>query len=97
VISIFATGGGEAAPGLADGQTVGGTVPVTSLPVSVFFDIGLGDDGPPALQAEVQYAGGSVGSVAGLLQVNVRVPADAKVTGDNVPFRFDHWFSMDGL
>ena len=86
VISIFGTGGGEAAPGLADGQIIGGTLPMTSLPVSVFFDIGLGDDGPPALQAEVQYAGGSVGSVAGLLQVNVRVPADAKVTGDIVPF-----------
>ena len=32
------------------------------------------------------YAGGSTGSVAGLLQVNVRVPANATVTGDKVPF-----------
>ena len=71
---------------------------LTATPV---VSAALADDppehGPPAKQAEVQYAGGSVGSVAGLLQVNVRVPADAKVTGDNVPFRFDHWFSMDGL
>jgi uncharacterized protein (TIGR03437 family) len=86
VISIFGTGGGEAAPGVADGQLVGGALPRTSLPVSVFFDIGLGDDGPPAKQGEVLYAGGSPGSVAGLLQVNVRVPANATVAGDKVPF-----------
>jgi uncharacterized protein (TIGR03437 family) len=86
VISIFGTGGGEAAAGVLDGQLVGGALPRTSLPVSVFFDIGLGDDGPPAKQGEVLYAGGSTGSVAGLLQVNVRVPANATVAGDKVPF-----------
>ncbi len=86
IISIFGTGGGEAAAGVVDGQLVGGALPRTSLPVSVFFDIGLGDDGPPAKQGEVLYAGGSPGSVAGLLQVNVRVPASAKVAGDKVPF-----------
>ena len=85
VITIFGTGGGEAAPGLVDGQLVA-TLPTTSLPVSVFFDIGLGDNGPPARQGEVLYAGGSAGSIAGLLQVNVRVPANAAVTGDKVPF-----------
>jgi len=52
----------------------------------VFFDIGLGEDGPQPKNAEVLYAGGSAGSVAGLLQVNVRVPASAAVAGDKVPF-----------
>ena len=86
VITIFGTGGGEAAAGVLDGQLVGSALPMTSLPVSVFFDIGLGDEGPPAKQGEVLYAGGSPGSVAGLLQVNVRVPANATVAGDKVPF-----------
>lgn len=86
VISIFGTGGGEADPGVVDGQIVAGAPPTTSLPVSVFFDIGLGEDGPPAKPGEVLYAGGSAGSVAGLLQVNVRVPANTTVVGDEVPF-----------
>ena len=87
VITIFGTGGGEAAPGILDGQLVDGALPTTSLPVSVFFDIGFGEDGPtPGRQGEVVYAGGSAGSVAGLLQVNVRVPANATVTGNKVPF-----------
>lgn len=86
VISIFGTGGGEAAPGVVDGQLVGSALPRTSLPVAVYFDIDLGDDGPSANPGEVLYGGGSPGSVAGLLQVNVRVPANATVAGDKVPF-----------
>jgi uncharacterized protein (TIGR03437 family) len=86
VISIFGTGGGEAAPGVVDGQRVDGTLPKTSLPVSVFFDIGLDEDGPPPKQGEVLDAGGTAGSVAGLLQVKVRIPANVTVTGDKVPF-----------
>jgi uncharacterized protein (TIGR03437 family) len=86
VITIFGTGGGESASGVVDGQLVGGTLPMTSLPVSVFFDIGLGEDGPPTKQGEVVYAGGSTESVAGLLQLNVRIPANTSVTGDKVPF-----------
>jgi len=86
VISVFGTGGGESAPGIVDGQLIGSVQPVTSLPVSAYFDIGLGDDGPPAKQGDVLYAGGSTGSFAVLLQVNVRVPAAATVTGDRVPF-----------
>jgi uncharacterized protein (TIGR03437 family) len=85
-ISVFGTGGGEAAPGVVDGQILDDVLPTASLPVSVFFDVGLGDNGPSAQQGEVLYAGGSAGSVAGLLQVNVRVPTEATVTGDKVPF-----------
>jgi uncharacterized protein (TIGR03437 family) len=84
-ISIFATGGGEAAPGVVDGQLISDIRPRTSLPVSVVFD--LGHYPPvPQKQGEVVYAGGVPGSVAGLLQVNVRVPADAVDTGPAVPF-----------
>jgi len=90
IISIFATGGGEAAPGVLDGQIVDTVLPITSLPVSAFFDIG----GLPSKQAEVLYAGGVRGSVAGLLQVKVRVPANLVITGDAVSFALiigSHW------
>ena len=86
IISIFGTGGGEAAEGVLDGQIVSGTLPRTSLPVSVLFDVGLveGDFDVPSKPGEVLYAGGSPGSVSGLLQVNVRVPANA-TAGDRAP------------
>ena len=62
--------------------------PGASLPVSVFFDVGLspeeGDADVPPKPGEVLYAGGSPGSVAGLRQVNVRVPANA-MPGDTAP------------
>jgi len=86
VISIFATGGGEAAPGVLDGQLLSGNTPRTSLPVSIFFDLGNNEHPVRQKQGEVQYAGGAQGSVAGLLQVNVRVPANAEDIGPAVPF-----------
>jgi uncharacterized protein (TIGR03437 family) len=93
IISLFATGGGEAASGVMDGQLVSDIRPKTSLPVSVVFD--LGHYPPvPQQQGEVLYAGGVPGSVAGLLQVNVRVPANAVDTGPAVPFALfigSHW------
>ena len=68
-ISIYATGEGQTLPGGIDGQVANGTLPQPAhQPVQVLID------GRPA---EVQYAGAAPGSVAGLLQVNVRVPLDA--------------------
>lgn len=94
LISIFATGGGEAAPGVVDGQILGDITPRTSLPVSIFFDLGNNEHLVQQKQGEVLYAGGVPGSVAGLLQVNVRVPANAVDTGPAVPFALfigSHW------
>jgi uncharacterized protein (TIGR03437 family) len=79
-ITMFGTGGGEADPGVVDGQIVAGVRPRTTLPVSVVFDL-YG----PSEEAEVLYSGGVLGSVAGLLQLNVRVPSNAR-TGDAVHF-----------
>ena len=78
------------APDVVDGEIVSGVPPRTSLPVSVFFARGLYEDWG---KAEVLYAGGSSGSVAGLLQVNARVPLNA-AAGDRLPFAFligSHW------
>jgi uncharacterized protein (TIGR03437 family) len=93
VITIYGTGGGETAPGIVDGEVFFYSIPpTTSLPVSVFFNLNSDYDTPK--RGEVLYAGGVAGSVAGLLQVNVRVPLDIAVTGDAVPFALiigPHW------
>ena len=72
VISIYATGEGQTNPGGIDGQIASSMMPVPKLPVTVLID------GQPA---EVQYAGAAPGAVAGLFQVNVRIPANAS-SGD---------------
>ena len=94
MITLYATGGGEAAPGVEDGQILSGVLPRTSLPVLAYFDLGNNEFQVPSKPGEVLYAGGVSGSVAGLLQVNVRVPANAVATGDAVPFVLligSHW------
>jgi uncharacterized protein (TIGR03437 family) len=94
IITLYATGGGEASAGVEDGQILSGLLPQTSLPVSVFFD--LPDNEFPVLtkSAEVLYAGGVSGSVAGLLQIRLRVPANVVAIGNAVPFLLiigSHW------
>jgi len=84
IVSIYATGGGEQDPAVADGQILSDVLPRTSLPIFLTFDSGDEVSGTSAL-GEVLYAGGSPGSVAGLLQLNVRVPPDA-LAGNAVAF-----------
>jgi uncharacterized protein (TIGR03437 family) len=83
VITIYATGGGERDPAVADGQILSKVLPTVSLPIAVTFDNGPEYDF--LALGEVLYAGGSSGSVAGLLQLNVRVPPSA-VAGKAVAF-----------
>jgi uncharacterized protein (TIGR03437 family) len=66
VVSIFATGEGQTDPPGVDGKLVGSLAPVPVLPVQVLI---------AGVVAEVQYAGGAPGEIAGLLQINARVPA----------------------
>jgi uncharacterized protein (TIGR03437 family) len=73
-ISIYATGGGQTNPAESDGQVVTGT-PKLALPVEVTIG---------GLAAEVVYAGGAPTLVAGAIQINARVPANAP-TGPGVP------------
>jgi uncharacterized protein (TIGR03437 family) len=69
IVSIYATGEGQTLPGGIDGLLMAGsTLPKPALPVSVLID------GQPA---EVLYAGAVPGAVAGLLQVNARIPFEA--------------------
>jgi uncharacterized protein (TIGR03437 family) len=69
VISIYATGEGQTSPAGVDGLIATGTeMPHPTRAVKVWID---------GKAAEVTYAGAASGQVAGLLQVNVKVPADA--------------------
>lgn len=68
IVTLFGTGEGMVAPAARDGQISG--VPLASpiQPVTVKID---------GIQAEVLYAGAAPSLVAGVLQINVRVPAQA--------------------
>ena len=72
VIVLYATGAGQTSPLLPDGSVVtADNLPIPVLPVTARVG---------GLKAEVLYAGGAPGMVAGVLQVNLRVP-DATPSG----------------
>jgi uncharacterized protein (TIGR03437 family) len=66
VVVLYGTGEGVTSPPGIDGSIVGGnlTQPLANVTVTI--------GGQPA---NVLYAGGSPGSIGGLLQINVRIPA----------------------
>jgi uncharacterized protein (TIGR03437 family) len=68
IISVFASGEGQTAPTGIDGLISSANGPRPVFPVTVRID---------GKAAEVTYAGAAPGQVAGLLQVNVKVPVDA--------------------
>jgi uncharacterized protein (TIGR03437 family) len=68
IVQIFATGEGLTNPPGIDGQIAADIYPAPILPVSVFIG---------GLPAQVVYAGAAPGLVAGVLQVNARIPAGA--------------------
>jgi uncharacterized protein (TIGR03437 family) len=75
VISLFGTGEGQTNPGGLDGTLGAASPPQASLPVTVTIGGQL---------AQVQYAGGVGGQVAGLMQINARIPSGI-LPGDAVP------------
>jgi uncharacterized protein (TIGR03437 family) len=72
---IFATGEGATSPVGVDGKLAAVPLPKPVLPVSVKID---------GIDAEVAYAGGAPGLVAGVIQINARVPATV-AAGNAVP------------
>jgi len=85
IIVMYATGEGPTDTLVTDGTILGGTLPKPQRPPSVGFEDPNGDNSP----AELLYAGGVSGSVAGLLQINLRVPAWVR-PGDAVPIYLDN-------
>ncbi len=71
-ISFYATGEGQTVPAGLDGKPSGPDLARPVLPVRVTVD------GLPAI---VQYAGSVPGQVAGLMQVNVRIPEGIRPGG----------------
>jgi uncharacterized protein (TIGR03437 family) len=68
VIALYATGAGETNPAGVDGLIAKVPFSTLVLPMSVSID---------GKSADVLYAGGAPGFVAGVIQINVRVPDDA--------------------
>lgn len=75
VVILFGTGEGETSPAGVDGKLAAEPLPQPRLPVAVRIG---------GLPAEVLYAGGAHGLVAGVLQINVRIPAGVPA-GSAVP------------
>jgi uncharacterized protein (TIGR03437 family) len=75
LISFWATGEGAVTPAAADGQVTGASAPKPKAPVTVRID---------AVESEILYAAAAPQAVAGVFQVNVRVPQDARA-GDALP------------
>jgi uncharacterized protein (TIGR03437 family) len=76
IVSIYATGAGQTSPSGVDGKiAVAGSLAMPVLPVTV----SIGGE-----QAEVLYAGDAPGLASGVLQVNVKVPANL-TSGTEVP------------
>jgi trimeric autotransporter adhesin len=75
VIVLYETGEGQTTPAGVDGKLAVAPYPTPNLGASVTIG------GQPA---QVQYAGGAPGEVAGLMQINVTIPAGIQ-TGSAVP------------
>ncbi len=70
IVAIYLTGGGV----MSVGNTTGGVSPVTplpTLPTNVPVTVTIGGQA-----AQVQYAGGAPGAIAGLYQINAVIPAN---------------------
>ena len=76
IIMLFATGAGQTTPPGVDGQVAEGPGAPPAAPLSV--QIG-------GMDAELLYAGAAPGLVAGILQVNCRIPLEID-PGYTVPF-----------
>jgi uncharacterized protein (TIGR03437 family) len=76
-VSVFATGEGQTDPPGVDGVINASALPLPKPLLAVTAEIN-------GEAAEVTYAGAAPGQVAGILQVNVRVPADVP-KGTSVP------------
>ena len=74
-ISLYATGGGQTTPPGIDGKVASAfnlPLPQPNLPVTATVG---------GISATVQYAGGAPGAIAGLMQVNIRIPSGVPFGG----------------
>ncbi len=73
IIVLYGTGEGQTEPAGEDGRITGDAPPRPELPVSVLIG---------GREAEILFAGEAPGLVAGVIQVNARIPSNLAETGD---------------
>lgn len=89
VIAIYATGEGQTDPGGVDGQLARGpSYPKPTLPVEVTIG---------GKRAEVIYAGAAPDQVAGMFQVNARIPGDTPSGEVSVQVKVGEAASQPGI
>ncbi len=71
IIQIFGTGAGQTTPASEDGTIVHSPVPIQKLPIKVTID---------GKQAEIISSGPAPEAIAGVLQINARIPADVTLS-----------------
>jgi uncharacterized protein (TIGR03437 family) len=82
IITFFATGLGQTDPPLQDGQIAPGAAPATHGIGVAFFNGQYGN----TESAQVLYQGAAPGQVAGVYQLNVRIPTDTSTGHTRVQF-----------
>lgn len=85
---LYATGTGETDPPGIDGLLADSVLPQPLLPVSVTIG---------GQAAEIKYAGAAPGVVAGIVQVNVRIPDGVGSGGVPVQLRVGDHVSQAGV
>jgi len=88
VVQIFATGEGETLPPSVDGKLSAAPLPKPKVPVRVYID---------GIEAEVSYYGAAPGLVAGVLQVNARIPSQARSGALPLLLRMGDTYSRPGV
>ena len=90
VVVFFGTGEGLLNPVPSDGTILAAPAPAPRLPVTVTIG------GQPA---EVLYAAGAPGEVAGVIQINARIPASGVTYSHHVPVTWSagNFSSQDGI
>jgi uncharacterized protein (TIGR03437 family) len=87
-VMLFGTGGGQTDPSGVDGKITQDNL--TRLKLSVAVSIG-------GQAAEVRYAGNAPGLVAGVVQVNARIPESVSAGAANVVLSVDGVPSQPGV
>ncbi|HSU69720.1 MAG TPA: hypothetical protein VLJ39_22740, partial [Tepidisphaeraceae bacterium] len=89
IVSIYATGEGQTNPGGVDGQlATDATLPKPKLPVQVWIN---------GKSADVLYSGTAPGQVAGLFEVNAKIPDDTSAGEVSLQVQVGNAFSQPGI
>ncbi|MFN7918646.1 MAG: choice-of-anchor V domain-containing protein [Bryobacteraceae bacterium] len=76
IVALYATGLGQLEPFYQSGEIIPGAAKAK-------FDVKLTWEGVTMSAADVLYIGSTAGGISGLYQINIRVPANAKVGQNN--------------